>query len=54
MAVVAAALESRPGQFFLAFMVAWNGAVGLSLTYNFREWPHRLQEVLPYYVYFGR
>lgn len=51
--VAAAALVSGTGKMFLAIMVAWNGAFGLFLTYNFREWPHRLQEVLPYCVYFG-
>ncbi len=49
--VVAAALFSRVGIAFLGAMVVGNAATGLSLTYDVREWPHRLQEVLPYCIY---
>ncbi|CAM9457889.1 unnamed protein product [Pylaiella littoralis] len=50
--VVAAALLSRAGQVFLGIMVGWNVVQGVFLTYDVREWPHRLQEVLPYCAYY--
>lgn len=49
--VVATAVLFRAGQLFLGVTVAWNAAVGLFLTHDVREWPHRLQEVLLYCVF---
>ncbi len=49
--LVTAALVSRVGRAFLGIMVVWNVAMGLFLTHDVREWPHRLQEVLPYCIY---
>lgn len=49
--MVAIATLFRAGQAFLVVTVGWNAAVGLLLTHNAREWPHRLQEVLLYCIY---
>ena len=49
--VVAAAMVSPVGRAFLGVMIVWNTTLGLLLTHDVREWPHRLQEVLPYCVY---
>lgn len=51
--VVVAALLSRSAQVFLAVMVGWNLGLGLVLTFDIREWLHRLHEVLPFCVYVG-
>lgn len=50
--VVSAALLSTAGKVFLGIMVGWNTIQGVLLTYDVREWPHRLQEVLPYCAYY--
>lgn len=50
--IIAAALLSSAGRVFLGIMVGWNVVQGVLLTYDVREWPHRLQEVLPYCAYY--
>lgn len=49
--VVAVAALFRAGQAFLVVTVLWNAVIGLLLTHDVREWPHRLQELLFYCVY---
>ena len=49
--VVAFAALFRVGQLFLVAALVWNAVVGLLLTHNVCEWPHRLQELLLYFVF---
>lgn len=36
---------------FLILMIGLNLTVGLALTYDWREWPHRLQEIILYVIF---
>lgn len=38
-------------QTLLILMIALNLTVGLALTYDWREWPHRLQEIFLYVIF---
>lgn len=48
---VVSATVSSGVQMFLILMIGLNLTVGLALTYDWREWPHRLQEIILYVIF---
>lgn len=46
-----AAIVSRSVQLFVCLSIGLNLVVGLALTFDPKEWPHRLQEALLYVVF---
>lgn len=46
-----AAVVSGGVQTFVILVIVLNLTVGLALTYDIREWPHRLQEIILYVIF---
>lgn len=44
-------MVSEGVQIFVILAIVLNLSVGLALTYDVREWPHRLQEIILYVIF---